>query len=169
MRTALVVDLMLILTPERNRRIKCSSNITYILRGLKNCTKSRSHYFLKHCTSCLAFVFVFCSTYGAFCHPWFPSVSLSHRLVCWNKAECWNSVIISLDWCSILSCKQLAYSILQLRPSENDWCNWPALSTGSVIKAGRDVCHRVKQIILETFLLCYLSHKQVNSIRKIGG
>lgn len=47
-----------------------------------------------------------------------PALRLSH--VCWNIAECWTNVIIGSDWCSILSSRQLAYSIFLLWPFESD-------------------------------------------------
>ncbi len=109
----------------------------------------------------------------------FPSLSLSHPLglICWNDAECWNNVIISPDWCSILSGKQLAYSILLLWPSENDWCDWPTLSTSSITQWERErkkererrkkshtqrerallhkQGHRFKHIMSGTFFFCF--------------
>lgn len=83
-----------------------------------------------------AFVFVFCV--AASHHLDFPSVSLSQllSLIWWNKAECWNGVIISPDWCSILSSKQLANCIFRLWPSENEWCEWPALCTSTITTWG---------------------------------
>lgn len=62
---------------------------------------------------------------------------LSHSLsaTCFH-AERWNNVVISSDWCSILSGKQLAYTILLLWPSENDRCDWPAMSFYSITQSG---------------------------------
>ena len=104
----------------------------------------------------------------------FPrSATRPHSL---KRRRALNNVIISPDWCSILSSKQLAYSILLLWPLENDWCLWPALCTSSITHKHTlslnvwllyEQGHRFKHIMF--FLFSYFSHKQMNPICEIKG